>query len=408
MQSVEGESSVGVSATWRSELRKRLVTHRAVSSPVCILARIQCNNSEDQTLKTHKTFKSRIIKGRYSVWPSIFNPMDSLATWTAGDAPAAQRAKSAWKPGNGFSTQSWCSQGTKRPSPLRIACHLVRLGCLGSNPTPYTAVNISLSAFWNSNMQENKLNKIRHLLFGSIVIYVIYSIQLKSKLKSTFLLTMLTKIFCDPHFLLKSKWFPVSAVWDIDSFRIARLTHSCRSWAHQPGSITPCHPASIAHASNTFFCVKKGKPQKYHGIENYIFVGGDFDIFMTWVVHFDTCSTLDFHNLHLAKCSPTFHPRYAAWWHPTLHLQHLPSKRSSKHPWDVSSDFGLMTLMTLMHLNVLDVLACQCCRIRASTVPGSWNQTWCDRRLCHIAMLMFWDHFRPDSSTVFLQEYRLQ
>lgn len=73
------------------------------------------------------------------------------------------------------------------------------------------------------------------------------------------------------------------------------------------------------------------RPRKQHlfGIANYIFVGGDFDIFMTWVVHFDTCSTLDFHNLHLAKCSPTFHPRHAAWWHPTLHLQHLKKKTGS-------------------------------------------------------------------------------
>ena len=83
------------------------------------------------------------------------------------------------------------------------------------------------------------------------------------------------------------------------------------------------HPSPTQ--ATPFWC-EKGKPKKYHGIENYIFVGGDFDIFMTWVVHFDTCSTLDFHNLHLAKCSPTFHPRHAAWWHPTLHLQHLKKK----------------------------------------------------------------------------------
>lgn len=96
---------------------------------------------------------------------------------------------------------------------------------------------------------------------------------------------MLTKIFCDPHFLLKSKWFPVSAVWDIDSFRIVRLTHSCRSWAHQPGSITPCHPASIAHASNTFFCVKKGKPRKATKISRY------------WKLHLCWWRCLYFHGM---------------------------------------------------------------------------------------------------------------
>lgn len=63
MQSVEGESSVGGSATWLSELRKRLVTHRAVSSPV-YLSENSMQQFRDQTL-TYKTFKSRIINVRY-------------------------------------------------------------------------------------------------------------------------------------------------------------------------------------------------------------------------------------------------------------------------------------------------------------------------------------------------------